>query len=190
MSSLARVGAGLAVAAALAACGASAVHKGALAPSGSVSVTNASAAGGGQGSTTAITPTPRSPLSHEPLVPVPTGPPPTKLVTKELITGTGAVAKPGDEVTLNYVGALYRGGKVFDSSWQRHQPSTTQLMYGSAISGWVKGIIGERVGGRRELVIPPNLAYGSAGNPPQIPSNSTLIFVVDLLSASPGSGDD
>lgn len=86
--------------------------------------------------------------------------------------------------------ALYTGGRVVDASWRRRHTISIQLMDGSMISGLVKGIVGERVGGRRELIIPPSLAYGSSGSPPQIPPNSTLIFVIDLLSVSPGSGDD
>lgn len=190
MKRLARGGAVFAVAAALAGCGASGAREVTLSPSGSGNAANISSVAGSQDSGTATTPKAPSPLSMEPLVSAPTGPPPTRLVTKNLITGTGAVAKPGDEVTVNYVGALYTSGNVFDSSWRRHQTSTIQLVDGGIISGWVGGIVGERVGGRRELVIPPNLAYGSDGNPPEIPPNSTLIFVIDLLSVSASSGDD
>jgi FKBP-type peptidyl-prolyl cis-trans isomerase len=106
-----------------------------------------------------------------------------QLVTKDLVTGTGAVAQAGQSVTVNYVGVLCKTGTEFDSSWKRNQPFTTALTTGGVIPGWVKGIPGMRVGGRRELVIPPSLAYGSKGSPPTIPPNSTLVFVVDLLSA-------
>ena len=112
---------------------------------------------------------------------VPKGSPPSKLVTKDLITGTGATATAGKTVTVNYVGVLYKGGKQFDSSWQRNQPFTTALSQGSVIPGWVQGINGMKVGGRRELIIPPSLGYGAKGSPPTIPANSTLVFVVDLL---------
>jgi peptidylprolyl isomerase len=135
------------------------------------------------------TPKPPSPLSKEPLVTTPKGALPTRLVVKDVITGTGERAKPNDSVTVNYVGVLYKSGKVFDSSWQRKQTFTAPLSNGSVISGWVRGIVGERVGGRRELIIPPNLAYGRSGSAPKIPSNATLVFDVDLLSVSADSGD-
>jgi FKBP-type peptidyl-prolyl cis-trans isomerase len=103
---------------------------------------------------------------------------------KDLIKGTGKTATTGSTITVNYVGVLYKGGKEFDSSWKRNQPFTTALSSGNVIDGWVKGIAGMKVGGRRELIIPPALGYGKSGSPPTIPGNSTLIFVVDLLSVS------
>ena len=121
---------------------------------------------------------------EKPTVTVPTGPAPTKLVIKDLITGTGQTAKAGDTVTVNYVGVLYKTGKEFDSSWSRNQPFTTALSNGSVIPGWVQGIPGMKVGGRRELIIPASLGYGKQGSPPTIPPNSPLVFVVDLLSVS------
>lgn len=130
------------------------------------------------------TPKPPPALSKEPSVTVPSGPPSTQLVTKDLITGTGQTASSGQTVTVNYVGVLYKGGTVFDSSWKTGKPFTTPLSAGSVIPGWVQGIPGMKVGGRRELVIPPSLAYGAKGSPPTIPPNSTLVFVVDLLAVS------
>ncbi len=122
-------------------------------------------------------------ISKEPVVAVPKSPPPTHLVVKDLIKGTGQTVAPGQTVTVNYVGVLYKTGKTFDSSWSRNQPFTTPLQTGSVIPGWVKGIPGMKVGGRRELIIPPAEAYGKAGSG-SIPPNSTLVFVVDLLSVS------
>jgi peptidylprolyl isomerase len=136
-------------------------------------------------STTPTTPakTPTSgPLSKEPKVTPPSGPAPTKLETKELIVGTGAEAKAGDTVTVNYVGVLYKGGKEFDASWKRNEPFSFTLGKGQVIPGWDQGIPGMKVGGRRELIIPAELAYGAKGSPPTIPPNAPLIFVVDLLS--------
>ena len=104
-------------------------------------------------------------------------------MTKEIITGTGAEAKAGESVTVNYVGALYSNGKVFDASWVRKEPFTFTLGEGQVIKGWDQGVVGMRVGGRRELIIPAELAYGAKGSPPKIPPNSPLIFIVDLLSA-------
>ena len=123
------------------------------------------------------------PLSKEPTVTPPSGPAPTKLVTKELIVGTGPEAKAGDSVTVNYVGVLYKGGKVFDASWKRNETFPFVLGKSQVIPGWEQGIVGMKVGGRRELIIPAELAYGAKGAPPTIPPNSALIFVVDLLAA-------
>jgi peptidylprolyl isomerase len=131
-------------------------------------------------STSASPKTPTSgPLSKEPKVTPPAGPAPKKLEIKDLIAGTGPVVKPGASVTVNYVGVLFKGGKVFDASWKRGEPSTFPLS--GVIPGWTKGIPGMKVGGRRELVIPSALAYGAKGSPPTIPPNAPLVFVIDLL---------
>ena len=122
------------------------------------------------------------PSNGKPKVQVPSGPPPKKLVIKDLKTGKGPEAKPGDQVTVQYVGVAYDTGKQFDASWDRGQPFPFQLGAGMVIKGWDKGVAGMRVGGRRELVIPPNLAYGPAGQPPVIAPNATLVFVIDLLA--------
>ncbi len=162
----------LLVAAGLSACGSSKAPGVQTAPSG--------------GQTSAVPTTANLPqaLSHKPTVSVPKGPPPSHLVVKDLIKGNGTSATPNGTVTVNYVGVLYNTGKQFDSSWSRNQPFTTPLSAGSVIPGWVQGIQGMKVGGRRELIIPPALAYGKSGSPPAIPPNSTLVFVVDLLSVS------
>ena len=138
--------------------------------------------GGATQASIPTTPKPPPALAKKPVVTVPTTPAPTKLVTKDLVQGTGQAASQGKSVTVNYVGVLYKNGKEFDSSWSRNQPFTTSLAPGSVISGWVQGLNGMKVGGRRELIIPPSLGYGKAGSPPTIPPNSTLVFVVDLLS--------
>jgi peptidylprolyl isomerase len=130
------------------------------------------------------TPTPSNPaLKKKPTVSVPTGPAPKKLVTKDLIVGNGKVATKTSGVTVNYVGVLYKNGKQFDASWDNGQPFTTTLGQGQVIKGWDQGIPGMKVGGRRELIIPPNLAYGPQKQA-KIPANSTLVFVVDLLSVN------
>ncbi len=135
-------------------------------------------------STTAAAKTPTSgPLSTEPHVTPPSGSAPSKLVTKEIVPGTGAEAKAGDAVTVNYVGALYHGGKVFDASWKRNEPFPFTLGKGQVIPGWEQGVPGMKVGGRRELIIPAALAYGAKGSPPTIPPNAPLVFVIDLLGA-------
>jgi peptidylprolyl isomerase len=131
-------------------------------------------------STTAATPT-SGPLSTQPKVTPPSGAPPTKLVTKDLVVGTGPEAKAGQNVTVNYVGVLYKGGKEFDASWKRSEPFSFELGAGKVIKGWDQGVVGMKVGGRRELIIPSELAYGAQGSPPNIPPNAALIFIVDLL---------
>jgi peptidylprolyl isomerase len=129
---------------------------------------------------TVKTPT-SGPLSKEPKVTPPSGPAPSTLATKEIIKGTGAEAKAGDSVTVNYVGVLYNGGKEFDASWKRNEPFSFTLGKGQVIKGWDQGVAGMKVGGRRELIIPSELAYGKTGSPPTIPANAPLVFVVDLL---------
>jgi len=138
-----------------------------------------------------VTPAPKVPadLSTEPTFSVPSNCSPSQLQTKDLITGTGTTATAGKTITVNYVGKVCTTGKVFDASWTRHQTLTTALAPTSptsqgVIPGWVQGISGMKVGGRRELIIPASLAYGKTGQPPTIPPNSTLVFVVDLLAVS------
>jgi peptidylprolyl isomerase len=112
------------------------------------------------------------------------GAPPTKLVANDLEEGTGPAAKAGDEVSVQYVGVNYKSGQEFDASWGRGEPFTFALGSGMVIPGWEEGIEGMKVGGRRELIIPPGLGYGAAGSPPAIPPNETLVFVVDLEAIS------
>jgi len=137
-------------------------------------------AGESKSTSKATTPT-SGPLSKEPTVTPPKGPKPTKLEVKELIKGTGAEAKAGDKVTVNYVGVLYTNGKKFNASWETKEPFSFTLGKGEVIKGWDQGIVGMKIGGRRELIIPAELAYGKAGRPPKIPGNEALVFVVDLL---------
>jgi len=99
-------------------------------------------------------------------------------VTDEKI-GTGKEVKKGDTVEINYVGTL-TNGKKFDASAEHGGPFTTQIGVGQVIKGWDEGIIGMKVGGKRKLVIPPSLGYGSQ-NMGTIPPNSTLIFQVELV---------
>ena len=120
-------------------------------------------------------------LSMKPTVTVPAGPAPTALVTEDLVVGDGATAQVGKPITVQYVGVSYSTGKQFDASWDSGSPFPFTLGAGKVIQGWDKGIVGMKVGGRRQLTIPPDLAYGAGGFPPVIAPNETLIFVVDLL---------
>ena len=108
------------------------------------------------------------------------GPAPDKLETKDIVVGEGRKAKAGDLISVDYVGVLQDGGEQFDASWDRGEPIEFQLGVGQVIPGWDQGIEGMRVGGRRVLVIPPDLAYGAQGAPPSIPPDATLVFVADL----------
>jgi len=117
----------------------------------------------------------------KPEVTVPSGAPPKELEETELIEGAGAEAKSGDKVTVQYVGVNFKNGQEFDSSWSRSEPFSFTLGAGEVIPGWDQGVEGMKVGGQRQLVIPPELAYGEAGAPPAIAPNETLVFVIDLL---------
>jgi FKBP-type peptidyl-prolyl cis-trans isomerase len=98
----------------------------------------------------------------------------------EIKVGTGAVAQTGQHVKVDYTGWL-TNGKKFDSSVGTGQPFDFMLGAGQVIKVWDEGIVGMKVGGKRQLHIPPDLAYGATGHPPQIPANSTLIFDVRLV---------
>jgi peptidylprolyl isomerase len=121
-------------------------------------------------------------VPNGPTVQLPTGPAPTQLVVKDLKAGTGPEAKSGDQVTVQYIGVLYEDGTKFDASYDHGQPFSFQLGGGNVIPGWDQGVAGMKAGGRRELIIPPDLAYGAQGQPPTIPANATLVFVIDLVS--------
>jgi peptidylprolyl isomerase len=124
--------------------------------------------------------------SSKPVIPKPTGSPPRTLVKEDIVRGTGPAAKPGDTLTVNYVGVAFSTGKEFDASWDRGQPFAVPLGAHKVIQGWERGLVGMRKGGRRLLTIPPELAYGTEGYPPAIAPNETLIFVVDAVSVKPG----
>jgi peptidylprolyl isomerase len=149
-------------------------------------------------STDATTTTPKSPqaqapkaarikgdtnLAKKPKVPKGTGAAPTTLKVGDIVVGKGPAAKAGDQLTVQYVGVLFKTGKQFDASWDSGQPFPFQLGTGGVIPGWDQGLVGMRVGGRRQLTIPSDLAYGPQGTPDgSIPPNSPLIFIIDLKS--------
>jgi peptidylprolyl isomerase len=123
-------------------------------------------------------------LGKEPAIPKPEGEPPTELVTDDVVVGKGKKATPGQRVSVQYTGVSFSNGVKFDASWDRGaEPFQFTLGAGEVIPGWDQGVAGMRVGGRRQLVIPPDLAYGPQGSPPAIGPNETLIFVVDLVKA-------
>jgi peptidylprolyl isomerase len=117
----------------------------------------------------------------KPKVPKGSGSPPSKLVVQDLIVGKGKKAKAGDVVAVQYVGVLFKNGKEFDASWSRPgEAFQFPLGGGQVIPGWDQGVVGMKVGGRRKLIIPPDLGYGAQGFPPDIPPNAALIFDIDL----------
>lgn len=113
----------------------------------------------------------------KPEVDFPVGPAPTTLVVRDIEVGTGREAVAGATVNVHYVGVEFESGEQFDASWDRGEPIEFPLR--GLIQGWQDGIPGMRVGGRRELVIPPELAYGKSGR--HMLAGKTLIFVIDLL---------
>lgn len=128
-------------------------------------------------------PSPAGTFGKAPTVVVPAGPPPTTPEMSDLITGTGPAAKDGQSLTVQYVLATYSTRKVIQSSWTA-KPFTFTLGAGQVITGWDKGLVGMRVGGRRELILPPALGYGSVARGGGVAANDTLVFVIDLLKIS------
>ena len=118
---------------------------------------------------------------EKPEVDFPAGDPPADLEITDLAVGDGAEAKPGQNVVVHYVGVAFSTGEEFDASWNRGEPFAFPLGAGHVIAGWDQGVVGMRVGGRRRLVIPPDLGYGDRGAGSAIAPGETLIFVVDLI---------
>jgi peptidylprolyl isomerase len=111
---------------------------------------------------------------------------PTELVVTDIEEGTGAVAENGKTLSMQYVGVSFSTKEQFDASWDSPGPRPFQFVLGAGnvIDGWDQGLVGMKVGGRRQLVIPPALGYGESGYPPIIAPNETLVFVVDLIAVS------
>jgi peptidylprolyl isomerase len=179
----------LALTGALAGCGSSTAPGIVLAPSdGATADTTTAASASASATTTSASSTASAPLPSalktEPKFSPPLGPAPKKLIVKDLIKGTGpAITSPSQTVTVAYVGKVYKTGKVLDASWDHpgQAPLTDPLT--NLIPGWQQGLVGMKVGGRRELIIPPSLAYKNQAQA-KIPANSTLVFVIDLHSIS------
>ena len=109
---------------------------------------------------------------------------PSELVIEDLKDGDGAEAGAGDTIKAHYVGVAHSTGEEFDASWHRGAPLEFRLGVGQVIRGWDEGIVGMRVGGRRKLTIPANMAYGDRGAGNVIKPGETLIFVVDLVDVA------
>ena len=123
--------------------------------------------------------------SSKPKIPKPSGGAPTSLMQRDIVVGKGRTARRGDKLVMHYVGVLHETGEQFDASWDSNRPFSFTLGGMDVIPGWDQGIEGMKVGGRRLLIIPPDLAYGSTGQGP-IPPDAALVFVVDLLNVSRG----
>lgn len=108
----------------------------------------------------------------KPKVRVPKGPAPKQLVVKDLQRGSGPAAEDGDRLSIHDVGVFYKSGQQFNALWQPGSTYKLTLGAGNVLQGWEKGLVGMRVGGRRELIIPSNLAFG----------NGPVIYVVDLVA--------
>ncbi|KAA5831927.1 FKBP-type peptidyl-prolyl cis-trans isomerase [Saccharopolyspora hirsuta] len=120
---------------------------------------------------------------EKPKIARPTGEPPAELVIRDITVGEGPEATAGSQIAVHYVGVSHSTGKQFDASWDRGQPLRIQLGAGQVIPGWDQGLQGMRVGGRRQLIIPPGLAYGDRGAGGVIAPGETLVFVCDLVEA-------
>ncbi len=121
-------------------------------------------------------------MTHEkPEIDFPDGPAPTDLAVTDLTEGEGAEATAGRTVQVHYVGVAHSTGEEFDASYNRGEPLAFRLGSGQVIAGWDQGVQGMKVGGRRQLVIPPHLGYGDRGAGGVIKPGETLVFVVDLV---------
>ncbi len=118
----------------------------------------------------------------KPEIIIPAEAPPTELVVDDLTVGDGDEAVAGQGVTVHYVGVSWSTGAEFDASWNRMEPFRFGLGQGQVIQGWDEGVQGMKVGGRRQLTIPPHMGYGNAGAGGVIAGGETLVFVVDLLA--------
>jgi peptidylprolyl isomerase len=120
-------------------------------------------------------------MTDKPEIDFPDSPPPSDLEVTDITEGEGTEAAAGSTVVAHYVGVAHSTGEEFDASYNRGEPLAFRLGVGQVIAGWDQGIAGMRVGGRRQLVIPPHLAYGDRGAGGAIAPGETLIFVVDLV---------
>lgn len=158
------------------------------APASSPAPSSPSAAGDGTGAAAGVPPLQGDPtdLTAPVQAGAGSGEPPAELVTEDLVVGEGPAATLADTVAVRYTGTLYSDGTLFDSSWMRGDEPTTFPLNG-VVPGFAQGIEGMQPGGRRVIVIPPDLGYGDASPSPTIPPGSTLVFVVDLVAIN-GAG--
>ena len=120
--------------------------------------------------------------NNKPSVTIPQEAPPAELVKTDITAGSGDEAVKGKNVSVHYVGVAWSNGQEFDASWNRGDAFEFRLGAGQVIQGWDDGVAGMKVGGRRQLTIPPDMGYGSRGAGGVIKGGETLVFVVDLLN--------
>ena len=120
--------------------------------------------------------------NNKPSITIPQETPPAELVKTDINVGTGDEAVKGKNVSVHYVGVAWSNGQEFDASWNRGEAFEFRLGAGQVIQGWDDGVAGMKVGGRRQLTIPPDMGYGSRGAGGVIKGGETLVFVVDLLN--------
>jgi peptidylprolyl isomerase len=138
---------------------------------------------------TAVTPPPGLPAvtfddAKGPTVTIPKTAPPTETVSQPLIEGSGAVVEAGQEITVHYTGVLWKDGSVFDTSWDNKTPASFSIGTGAVIPAWDAKLVGQKIGSRVLLIVPPKDGYGASGRPPTISGTDTMVFVVDILGAS------
>ena len=124
------------------------------------------------------------PNTTKPEIEFPGDTPPAELVIEDITVGDGTEAKAGNTISAHYVGVAHSSGEEFDASWNRGAPLDFRLGVGQVIAGWDEGIVGMKVGGRRKLTSPANMAYGDRGAGNLIKPGETLIFVVDLVDVA------
>ncbi|MGH3324980.1 MAG: FKBP-type peptidyl-prolyl cis-trans isomerase [Streptomyces sp.] len=151
-------------------------------------IASATACGSEDGSENGAVPSVTGATDKKPKVAKGEGKPPKELKVKVLKEGSGKKVQKGDSLNANYHGQLWNG-KEFDSSWKRGQPATFQIGTGKVIKGWDEALVGKKLGSRVEMVVPPSKAYGKRGQPPTIPANATLVFVVDMEKVLPSKID-
>ena len=120
--------------------------------------------------------------NDKPSITIPQETPPSELVKTDITIGTGDEAVKGKNVSVHYVGVAWSNGQEFDASWNRGEAFEFRLGAGQVIQGWDDGVAGMKVGGRRQLTIPPDMGYGSRGAGGVIKGGETLVFIVDLLN--------
>jgi FKBP-type peptidyl-prolyl cis-trans isomerase len=119
----------------------------------------------------------------KPVIEMPKSAAPAKLVVTVLTPGTGADVKSGQQIKVQYVGQIWATGTQFDASWDRGQPIEFGIGTGNVIKGWDEGLVGQKIGSRVLLVIPPDKGYGAGGRPPKIQGTDTMVFVVDIVDS-------
>jgi FKBP-type peptidyl-prolyl cis-trans isomerase len=162
---------------AAAGCGSSkAVSTTATAPKSAVTAAPAKAAD-------SALPTVSGAAGAKPVITMPTSEPPTKLIINVLTEGTGAAVKAGQQIKVQYSGQIWKTGAQFDASWDRGAPIEFGIGTGKVIKGWDEGLVGQKIGSRVLLVIPPDKGYGASGRPPKILGTDTMVFVVDIVDS-------